>query len=183
MRKKNNADIGRLASEHHGQFLRFVRSRVKNEHDAEDILQTAYRKGLEKTCDLRENEKVIAWFYRILRNAIIDHYRKRGVEKRRMGTSEEAENLPVELDSRMEKAVCKCVGDLIPTMKPEYAEAIKEIELEEKSLKGFAAKKGLTSNNAMVRLYRARQSLKKRLLETCGTCAEHGCLDCNCRRV
>jgi len=44
-----------------------------------------------------------------------------------------------------------------------------------------AAELGVTPNNAAVRLHRARGALKKRLEQTCGTCTQHGCLDCTCQ--
>jgi RNA polymerase sigma-70 factor (ECF subfamily) len=39
----------------------------------------------------------------------------------------------------------------------------------------------LSTNNASVRLRRARRALKKNLEQTRGACAQHGCLDCSCR--
>lgn len=180
----HNNKFESAVSSNHQKFLAFVRSRVENAEAAEDILQSAYHKGMNKSQTLRSDERVVAWFYRILRNAIIDHYRHRDVEKRVFTPADPSvENIPVEMDSRIEKAICKCVEDIIPTLKPEYAEAIKDVELKDESVKGFAKKRGLTSNTATVRLHRARQSLKKRLLETCGACTAHGCLDCNCKRA
>jgi RNA polymerase sigma-70 factor (ECF subfamily) len=49
-------------------------------------------------------------------------------------------------------------------------------------VKTFAAEHGLSASNAGVRVFRAREALKQRLMESCGTCAEHGCLDCSCGR-
>ena len=43
-----------------------------------------------------------------------------------------------------------------------------------------AARAGLSAGNAGVRVFRARAALKKRVSESCGTCAEHGCVDCTC---
>jgi RNA polymerase sigma-70 factor, ECF subfamily len=48
------------------------------------------------------------------------------------------------------------------------------------SLADYARQSGVSSNNAAVRIHRARRNLKKRLLETCGTCAEHACVNCTC---
>jgi alpha-glucuronidase len=48
-------------------------------------------------------------------------------------------------------------------------------------VKTFASERGLTPGNAGVRVFRAREALKKRLVESCGTCAEHGCRDCTCQ--
>jgi len=46
----------------------------------------------------------------------------------------------------------------------------------------YANSEGTTSNNAGVRLHRARKAAAKRLTQVCGACAEHKCLDCTCRR-
>jgi hypothetical protein len=39
----------------------------------------------------------------------------------------------------------------------------------------------LSASNAGVRVFRAREALKKRVTQSCGTCAEHGCVDCTCQ--
>jgi len=44
----------------------------------------------------------------------------------------------------------------------------------------FAAEAGITANNARVRVFRARETLRKRVVRWCGSCAERGCVDCTC---
>jgi len=68
----------------------------------------------------------------------------------------------------------------VDTLKPEYAEAIRRVDLGGASVGGFATEAGITAGNASVRLHRAHAALKQRLLATCGACATHGCLDCRC---
>lgn len=80
------------------------------------------------------------------------------------------------------QTVCGCVSALIETLKPEYAEIVRAVELEEQPLSDYAQRSGITGNNAAVRLHRAREALFKRLVQSCGTCATHGCLDCHCQR-
>src|SRR5512146_319684 len=58
-------------------FLRFLEGRVESHAVAEDILQSAFVRGMEKASTLRDEESVVAWFYRVLRTAVIDHYRSR----------------------------------------------------------------------------------------------------------
>ena len=53
-------------------------------------------------------------------------------------------------------------------------------EHPEEEIKDYAAEAGISSNNASVRLYRAREALRKQVARACGTCADHGCLDCHC---
>src|SRR3954466_8778443 len=60
----------------HRQFLGFLEKRVESRAAAEDILQSAFARGLEHGAS-PQDEKAVAWFYRILRNAVIDHYRPR----------------------------------------------------------------------------------------------------------
>lgn len=69
------------------------------------------------------------------------------------------------------------------TLKPEYAEALQAIEVAGTPVKAFAEQKGLSSSNAAVRVFRAREALKKCVTESCGTCAEHGCVNCTCRKI
>jgi RNA polymerase sigma-70 factor (ECF subfamily) len=78
--------------------------------------------------------------------------------------------------------VCACVRDLVGTLKPEYAAAIRRVDLDGAALKAFADEQGITANNAAVRLHRAHQALKRQVTESCGTCAEHGCYRCECKR-
>ena len=62
------------------QFLGFVQRRVSDPALAEDILQAAYMRALQHEGELAEEESVVAWFYRVLRNAVIDSYRRRSSE-------------------------------------------------------------------------------------------------------
>ena len=59
--------------------------------------------------------------------------------------------------------------------------------LEEARDIGYAVlEKGGSSLDAVtaaVRVLRARRALKKRVTESCGTCADHGCVNCTCRQA
>jgi RNA polymerase sigma-70 factor (ECF subfamily) len=146
---------------------------------AEEILQAAYVRTLEKGGDIRETESAVAWFYRLLRNALVDHYRK-GASEARALEHEAAELKVAPLEAELRGAVCACMSTLIPNLKSEYADVLRRVDLEEKPLSEVAAELGVTTNNATVRLHRARQALKRELERSCGTCATHGCLDCTC---
>lgn len=163
-------------------FFAFLRSRLGSDDEAEEVLQTAYLKGLRSRARPRGEGPVRAWFFRILRNALTDHYRRRAARAR--GEERLAREAPLSArdEDRLEKAVCRCMHDLLPSLKPEYGEILRRAELEEEPLPELAGRLGLTRNNATVRLHRARRSLKARLLQACGACAAHGCLDCSCRR-
>jgi len=167
--------------ENHRRFLAFIERRVGSREVAEDILQEAFVRGLPGAARLRDEDSVVAWFYRTLRNAIVDHWRRRAAEQRATervaGT---AETSAPAADDELLRAVCDCVNTMLDTLKPEYADAVRRVDLEEMSVKAFAERAGITANNASVRLFRGREALREQLRRSCGTCAEHGCLDCSC---
>lgn len=162
----------------HRQFLGFLESRVGSRAAAEEILQAAFVRTLEKGGAIRDAESAVAWFYRLLRNAVADHYRRRASESRALDRDASPDDLP--MDEELRDAVCACMSALLPTLKPEYAQMIDRVDLREAPLQDVAASLDITANNAAVRLHRARQALKKQLEQSCGTCAAHGCLDCSC---
>ncbi len=175
-----SADIVSVLVENHREFLRFLERRVGSRAVAEDILQEAFIRGISKAGTLRSEQSAVAWFYQTLRNALIDHARRAGAAERALtAVAAEVEGTQAP-DAELRDAVCKCVGRLAGTLKPEYAEALQRVEVEGLSVTSFAEEAGITANNASVRLFRARQALKKQLQVSCGTCAAHGCLDCSC---
>lgn len=163
----------------HRRFLGFLERRVGSRALAEELLQSAYVKTLEKSGELRDGEGAVTWFYRLLRNALVDHYRRQGAEGRAL-EREAREVSEVGPDPELTRTVCACIHDLLPALKPEYAELVRQVDLEGRSVPEVAREVGITANNAGVRLHRARQALKKQLERSCGTCAAHGCLDCTC---
>jgi RNA polymerase sigma factor (sigma-70 family) len=166
----------------HRDFLSFLEKRVGDRALAEDILQDGFVRGLPKLGTLERDESVTAWFYRILRNAVIDHHRRRAAVDRKLSSFAAELEQHVEPEGDVLGAVCQCVGQLAGTLKPEYADALRRVEVDGVKVKDYAVEAGITSNNAAVRVFRAREALKKQIERSCGTCADHGCLDCSCEK-
>lgn len=166
--------------ENHRAFLRYLERRVGDRGMAEDILQDAFAKVVARPDQAPGDEAVVPWFYRTLRNAAVDQFRRRGAADRAY------EAFARELETHetptpdMANEICACVTRLASTLKPEYAEALQAIDVGGTPVKTFAEQKGLSASNAGVRVFRAREALKRRVSESCGTCAEHGCVNCTC---
>jgi RNA polymerase sigma-70 factor (ECF subfamily) len=178
---ENAAPVATLLDNHRA-FLRYLERRVGDRALAEDILQDAFAKVVARPDQAPDGEAVVPWFYRTLRNAAIDQFRRRGAAERAhdaFARELETHELPTE---DMEAEICACVSRLAATLKPEYAEALDAIEVGGTPVKAYAEAKGLSANNAAVRVFRAREALKKRVSESCGTCAEHGCINCTCKQ-
>lgn len=162
------------------EFLRFVEKRVDSRTTAEDILQSAFVRGIEKQPTVRDEESAVAWFYRLLRNAVIDHYRSQSVVKRVFKEWPGDLEAPGESVEFAKNEICGCVAQVLEELKPEYSHALQVVDIEERPIRDLAQQSGITANNATVRVHRAREALRKQVRRTCGTCAEHRCVDCRC---
>jgi RNA polymerase sigma-70 factor (ECF subfamily) len=171
--------IARLVGGHR-EFLAFLERRVESRAVAEDILQSAFARGLERGAGVQD-EKVVAWFYRVLRNAVIDHYRHRSTSARAMEAWGKEFTESQEPDAALRQEICQCVSGLLATLKPEYRDALRVVDLEDGKLSDLAQQSGITAENAAVRVHRARKALRRQVEQACGTCAEHGCFDCHCK--
>lgn len=164
---------------HHRRFLSYLQRRVGDRALAEDLLQDAFVRAIDRAPALTD-EGAVPWFYRVLRNAVIDRYRRQGAESRALEAFARELDGAAEPPAELHGEICACVGDLARTLSPTYAAAISAVDLDGQAVVDFARAQGLTASNAGVRLHRARQALRARVASSCGTCAEHGCLDCSC---
>jgi len=174
------SEVVTLLVEHHRAFRAFLEKRVGRRDVAEDLLQEAFARGLNRLPAFASEESAVAWFYRVLRNAVVDHHRRGGASDRALSAFARDLEQHVDPDLDTRDAVCRCVALLSDTLKPEYAEALRRVDVDGISVRELAAEAGITANNAGVRVFRAREALRKRVVRSCGTCAEHGCLDCTC---
>lgn len=165
----------------HREFLAFVERRVHDRALAEEIVQDALVKSLERGDEIRES--AVGWFYRVLRNAIVDRARRGAVRDQRLSAlaAEVEAAAGTAPDAELADVVCRCVSSLATTLKPEYAEALQRIDVDGVAVKDYAGEAGITATNAGVRIHRARAALRGQVARACGSCATHGCLDCTCR--
>ncbi len=163
---------------HLAAFRMFVRRRVNSPDIADDILSDSLLRAVRAAPELEDTQAILPWFYTILRNAITDHYR------RDAAASRTKRRLAVEVDGVFEPEdadeACACLLSLVETLKPEYAELIREMDLKGAELSEMAARLGVSKANLKVRHHRARKRLRVLLERTCRTCAVHGCIDCTC---
>lgn len=174
-------DLLEALTDSRAEFLAYVRSRIAEPELAEDVLQESLLRAIRAAPDLRDQDRAVAWFYRILRNAITDAYRRRDVQRRRTVSLDALEvEWPAEHSNEDERVLCECFRALLPSLRDEYAEVIEALDLRGEPSAQAAARLGITDNNLKVRRHRARRALRQRLEETCRLCARHGCLDCTC---
>jgi RNA polymerase sigma-70 factor (ECF subfamily) len=163
------------------RFLGFLERRLGSRADAEDLLQSAYLKLVDQRNMLRDDERLVPWFYQVLRNLIADHRRRRGAAARAQERVAAEAASTTSLDDELFRSICNCANDVLATLKREQADLVRRVEMDGESLHRAAEDLCITPNNASVRLHRARRALREGLQAMCGICTEHGCLDCGCR--
>ena len=169
---------------HEPAFRAFLRKRLGNETIVEDVFQQCLLRAVERQHSVKSQDSVVAWFYQILRNAVIDYYRSKSSEEARHQAFEkeahavQQQQVP-SLDT-VKATVCACLDEVVKTLRPSYGELIRRIDLGGESTAEVAKALRISTGNATVRLHRARQALRNSLEESCGVCTKHGCLNCTC---
>lgn len=165
------------------RWLAFLRQRMGSTAEAEDILQDSLVRALEGVGKVRREEDLFAWFYRVLRHAVVDTYRRRAAVSRR------DERLTADFVASVEsnlragesrEAVCACIRPRLAELNPRYARLLEAVDLEGQPAATAAAEEGVSPGSVHVTLHRARQALRRELVRFCGACAENACLDCGC---
>jgi RNA polymerase sigma factor (sigma-70 family) len=79
MSNSSRKNISTVISQFGQRLFGFIRKRVNNEEDAEDILQDVWYQ-FTAAADAEPIEQVSSWLFRVARNKIIDRYRKKKPE-------------------------------------------------------------------------------------------------------
>jgi RNA polymerase sigma-70 factor (ECF subfamily) len=161
------------------ELLAFLRRRARTEADAEDLLQQALERATRKAHTLRDPERIVPWFFRIVRRLVAEHHAALAVDARRRARllAEIRESEPEEM------AACGCALGLFESLKPQYAQMLRRVDLDDEPLPEVAGSLGLSVNNAAVRLHRARRALRAKVEAMCGPglrAARRACANCAC---
>jgi len=180
--KDTDAAVRHALTEGRQKILNFLRRRLGDPEAAEDVLQAFMLRAIDRSSQLRDVHAVRGWLSQILATAIADHGRKSLRQRRTevVMAPTDLDGIQDGFDEEIDDAVCACLYVLLPTLRPEYADVIRRVDLEEQPRDAVAKDLGITLNNLTVRLHRGRQALKTRLEQMCQTCPVHGYLDCNC---
>lgn len=145
---------------------RFIRRRVADEHVADDLLQETFVRIHQHIGTLDQADRLTAWVYRIARNAIHDHFRRR-----RPAAVDVADAEPVaEQSGRWEQFSGRAhvwIEELIQQLPERYREAVRLSEIEQLTQQEVADRLGLSLSGAKSRIQRGRSKLKDVLVQCC----------------
>lgn len=160
------------------RWLAFARRRVSPDA-AEDVVQAALARALERLDGLRDPSRLEAWFYPILRHAVADHVAQ---QARCARLSERLELEPTPEPDRLPEApdLCGCGVNLMKDLVPEQREVLERVVLAEEPVQEVARRMDVTPNTTRVRLHRARHALRAGLEDCCGITTVREAHTCLC---
>ena len=146
------------------RLLAFIRKRVADAHDAEDLLQEVFIRVHQGLCCLREWSRLESWIYQLTRNLIIDYYRRRRPSAE-IPDDLPSEEIPVEGDPLARLA--GSLKEMIEALPEHYRQALIMTEYQGLSQKALADALGISFSGAKSRVQRARAKLRDMFLACC----------------
>ncbi len=158
--------LERLWDHFNDRLAAFIRSRVDDPEDAEDILQEVFLRIHCRLDTVRDLDRLESWVYQIARNCIIDAYRKRSPTIELPETLEIAtEDEPAEDDAHA--SLAPYIHELVEALPEPYRQALILTEFEGLSQKEMAQRLGISVSGAKSRVQRARYQIREVILACC----------------
>ncbi|SNC68503.1 RNA polymerase sigma factor, sigma-70 family [Hymenobacter gelipurpurascens] len=160
------------------RLLAFIRRRIPNEAEAEDVLQDVFAELVESYRLLKPVEQAAAWLFRVARNKITDLYRRKKTASLEdeflptgLGDEESslllADILPAPDDAPENRLLRETLMEALSDALAELPAAQREVfiwhELEEKTFREMEEETGVPLKTLISRKHYAVQHLRKRL--------------------
>ena len=176
------AEVVRLEK---GRLANFIRRRVPDAGDAEDILQDVFYELVEAYRSMQTIEQVGAWLFRVARNRITDRFRKKKPESftdQPVGGEEDSlsfEDLLPSPDAGPEASYARSVmleelEDALDELPAEQRDVFLATEFEGNTFKELAEATGISINTLLSRKRYAVQHLRNRMQKVYKEFAERG---------
>lgn len=157
------------------RLLEYVRRRLDDPAEAEDLVQEVLARVSGRLPELRSREHLLPWLYRITRNALVDHYRARGRRQPLVALDTLPDGGPASLaagedddpGAEARAALAGCVEPMLATLPPTYREALHRVELLGERQVDVADELGLGISTLKSRVQRGRRLLHDAFTDCC----------------
>jgi len=173
---RREIEIANTVQKERKRLLNFIRQRVPDRDDAEDILQDVFVQFTQAYRKIESIERVTAWLFRVTRNKIADLYRKKKPEafsNMRSRDAEDEEALSLEdilpnmnidpEDSMMRDVIWEALEAALEEMPENQRDVFVMHEFEDISFREMSEMTGESINTLLSRKRYAVQFLRKKL--------------------
>jgi RNA polymerase sigma factor (sigma-70 family) len=176
MSPKESEKIGAVYKDERKRLLGYIRNRIPDRVEAEDILQDVFYQLTVGFNDIRRFESLTAWLYKVADNRITDLFRKK--KPVNISYSENAKNDddgPLTLeeilpslgstpeDDEIKEMIWEAIEETLSDLPQEQREVFVDSEFEDMSFKEISAKTGIGVNTLISRKRYAVLALRERL--------------------
>jgi len=175
VRPEQDDQISKVVDREHSRLRRFIRLRVPDPRDAEDILQDVFYELLEANRLLMPIDHVTGWLFQVARNRITDLFRKKRPERFTNDTLSEDDEEPLLLEDVLPSAdagpdavyarslLLKALKAALDELPAEQRAVFVAHEIDGQSFREMAAKTGVSVNTLLSRKRYAVLHLRARL--------------------
>jgi len=175
MTDQQNREIEKTVIRERKRLFSFIRSRVSDPEEAEDILQDVFYQLTETYRLMKPVEQWTSWLFRVARNKIIDRYRKKKTDRLDVAVHHEEDGEPLFLtdiiasdspsasDEFMKEMVMEEVNRVLDELPEEQRNVFIGHEIEGKSFQEMAEETGVTVNTLLSRKRYAVLFLREKL--------------------
>jgi RNA polymerase sigma-70 factor (ECF subfamily) len=146
------------------RLTRWVRQRVSDPADADDLVQDILVRLVRHGEQLLLVGNPLGWMHRIAANAIIDYYRR---PRSHMALPEGFPSVTADAMEVARAELAACIRPLVMHLDPSSREALLATDLGGKSQIGAAREAGIAVSTMKSRIQRGRQKLRQAVLRCC----------------
>lgn len=157
-----------LVNRYQGYVFTLVMRMIKSREDAEEVAQDVFIKAYRSLADFRGESKFTTWLYTITNTTCITFLRKKkldihSLENEKVFEVADSKDSGLRANMIEQKSRVNMVNEAIAMLSPDDAEIITLFYKAEQNLEEIARILRIESNNAKVRLHRARTRLKEKM--------------------
>jgi RNA polymerase sigma factor (sigma-70 family) len=172
---EQDRQISEIVAAERSRLRNFIRRRVPDPADAEDILQEVFYKLVEANRLLMPIDHVTGWLFRVARNRITDLFRKRRPESFSDTSTEDEDGVVLQIEDLLPSPdagpealyVRNVLLDELELALDDLPDEQREVfvahELEGRSFKELSAESGVNTNTLLARKRYAVLHLRERL--------------------
>ena len=175
MSPKESEKIGNIYTLERRRLLGYIRKRISDTIDAEDILQDVFYQLTIGFQDMRTIENLTAWIYRVADNRIIDLFRKKKTENFSQIEMKNDEEGPISLeeiipdlgtspeDEELKRMIWETIEKTLAELPEEQSSVFIANEFDEMSFNEISEKTGIGINTLLSRKRYAVMVLRENL--------------------
>lgn len=163
IKRGNHSDFSILVDRYKNKAFSLLKRMLKNDMEAEEILQDAFIKAFNGLKNFKQESKFSTWFYRIVYNTALTKLssRRRKIENEMTSVEDHLElESKIDYNQAEKKNISEIVNSLIEQLPEKYSTVINMFYLNGMSCEEIAEATSSSVSNVKVLLYRARNTFR-----------------------